>query len=223
MGWELGGGLGHLMRLRPIAKALLETGHRVVLAARHRSAQSGVRRSAHRAFRSRYRARAGGQGRARRPGRAHRTTHTLADVLARQGFDDPKALIAAAERWHLLLTENQARPRDLRLQPDARPGGARPGAAGGRSATASACRRMWARCRPPCRGSRRRPRRAQATRPGCCKPSSASPRPTGLPAHRAPREPVPGRCNLRLHAPRTRPLSPVPPTARFISLTTSAT
>jgi rhamnosyltransferase subunit B len=31
------------------------------------------------------------------------TTHTLADVLARQGFDDAKALFAAAERWHLLL------------------------------------------------------------------------------------------------------------------------
>jgi hypothetical protein len=33
LGWELGGGLGHLMRLRPLDEALLEAGHEVVLLA----------------------------------------------------------------------------------------------------------------------------------------------------------------------------------------------
>lgn len=32
--WELGSGIGHLMRLRPIGKALVERGHRVIAAAR---------------------------------------------------------------------------------------------------------------------------------------------------------------------------------------------
>src|SRR5690348_5499512 len=34
MAWELGGGIGHLMNLRPIGKALVERGHRVIAALR---------------------------------------------------------------------------------------------------------------------------------------------------------------------------------------------
>jgi UDP:flavonoid glycosyltransferase YjiC (YdhE family) len=108
LAWELGGGLGHLMRLRPLAAALLAAGHRVVLLARHQSAKEVFSELADRHGSLRI-----GPAPVLKAKRVSKpdpaTTPTLADVLAAQGFDDAKALFAAAERWHLVLD---------RLRPD---------------------------------------------------------------------------------------------------------
>jgi rhamnosyltransferase subunit B len=107
MGWELGGGLGHLMRLRPLAVALLEAGHNVVLLARHRSAKEVFADLAN--SHSSLRIGPAPAVKRKRDSRADPTiTHTLADVLATQGFGDTEALFAAAERWHLVI--DQVRP-----------------------------------------------------------------------------------------------------------------
>jgi hypothetical protein len=99
---ELGGGLGHLMHLRPLAAALVEAGYEVVLLARHQSAEEvfpdlansdpGLTIGPAPVVKRK---------RDARPDPA--TTHTLADLLAAQRFDDPKAPLAAAERWQLKL------------------------------------------------------------------------------------------------------------------------
>src|SRR4051812_18842315 len=39
--WELGGGLGHLMQMLPLARGLVRSGHRVAVALRHLSPAAG--------------------------------------------------------------------------------------------------------------------------------------------------------------------------------------
>ena len=96
--WESGGGLGHLLQMRPLAEALVRRGHRVHIALRHLSAaaadvlgNSGVRfRQA--PFKS------GGP----RPGTK---TQNFADVLVDTGWADAKELFILAYGWRGLMED----------------------------------------------------------------------------------------------------------------------
>jgi hypothetical protein len=103
LAWELGGGLGHTARLRPLAADLLARGCRVVLATPRRVAPDDPLRAL------------AGKGGLRvvrtcplcpdgpEDGRRQDGTTTLADGLAAHGLADPGRLFPVAERWHHVL------------------------------------------------------------------------------------------------------------------------
>src|SRR4051812_21416649 len=94
--WELGGGLGHLMQMRPLAEALAGRGHRVHVALRHlcRSAGQVFGRAGVRFHQAPFRSR--GQLRFRR-------TPSFAHLLANVGFGDKYELFPVASAWRHLL------------------------------------------------------------------------------------------------------------------------
>ena len=97
-GWESGGGLGHLLQMRPLAEGLVRRGHRVYVALRHLSetaadvfGHSGVR------FR---------QAPFKPEGvRAGRRTENFADVLAQTGWGSAKQLFILAYAWRGLMED----------------------------------------------------------------------------------------------------------------------
>src|ERR1700728_2291050 len=93
--WELGGGLGHLMRIAPLAKALTAQGHRVFLAARDLSRVesiylgSGVQYVQAPFLNAQF-----------EPG--YEKPVYFADLLHNIGFADDGCLLAHAEAWRSL-------------------------------------------------------------------------------------------------------------------------
>lgn len=94
--WELGGGLGHIMQIRPFVSALVDAGHHVFIAIRNLSAMA-----------------AGAFGRLgvvflqapHKSGGAVRfpRSNCFAHVLANVGFGDPKELFALGCAWRSLF------------------------------------------------------------------------------------------------------------------------
>jgi hypothetical protein len=90
--WELGGGLAHLMQLRPLARGLCRRGHRVVAMLRDLSrTRVALGDLDLRFMQAPIQARLGGVGRA--------LPRTFADVLWNIGFADPDALLALTLAW----------------------------------------------------------------------------------------------------------------------------
>lgn len=89
--WELGGGLGHMMRLRPVAYELLRRGHRVVVMLRELS-------RAHQVFGS-----TGAQivqaPVKHQPTGQTEVLRTFAQILKNIGFADPDELMTLAQAW----------------------------------------------------------------------------------------------------------------------------
>lgn len=101
MAWEFGGGLGHLMRLKPLAAALLESGCEVWLIARDAAKARTVLDPEHH-----HRLHVRPAPQLPRPAPTPGTgTETLADVLIGTGLRDRDSIFAAANRWFRLLHE----------------------------------------------------------------------------------------------------------------------
>ena len=94
LAWELGGGLGHLMRLRPLAEGLVKRGHRVVAIVRDLS-RAGDFFSDPAMIRL--------QAPFKTPsGRDIEPTCTFAQSLHNCGFGDGRALMGLANAWRNL-------------------------------------------------------------------------------------------------------------------------
>src|SRR4051794_25778652 len=91
--WELGGGLGHVMRVAPLANGLAGRGHRVYAALREMRGAGGAFASAVRLLPASYRA---GLPAVLQP------TRSFADVLADVGFAEPRLLAAHVAAWRTL-------------------------------------------------------------------------------------------------------------------------
>ena len=97
--WELGLGLGHLMRLRPIALELAARGHELLLAARDLSKVRNVFGECKISYLP-------------APCCSYRSGNvdllvTYADLLANVGFGDRSLLAAHVEAWRNLFTLTQ--------------------------------------------------------------------------------------------------------------------
>jgi rhamnosyltransferase subunit B len=104
MGWELGGGLGHLMRLREIARSLLDDGCEVVLAAA--SARSATRVFAAELERDAFRILQAPLMKRLPPDPSLSTgIATFADTLASRGLGDIRRLFANADAWFELVRQ----------------------------------------------------------------------------------------------------------------------
>jgi UDP:flavonoid glycosyltransferase YjiC (YdhE family) len=99
--WEQGGGLGHLMHLKPLAEALSRQGHRVLCAARDLSSARAVfGRSRISLLQAPVKIAA--------PVNLIRPTFTLAHILHNIGFGDAEELAAMVEAWRCLYELVQA-------------------------------------------------------------------------------------------------------------------
>jgi UDP:flavonoid glycosyltransferase YjiC (YdhE family) len=99
--WEMGAGLGHLMRLRPVAAGLVERGHAVAVASRAWTDASarwfpGVQHLTTPPALTRPEATPG------------RTYHGLPAILEAVGWADPDDLTRQADAWHRWLAQAQA-------------------------------------------------------------------------------------------------------------------
>ena len=95
MAWELGGGLGHVSPLQPIADALAQRGHRVVVALRQVSRSTMVFKHPNvRVVQAPYLA--------QRVAQPYKTQHHFAHILHNVGFDDARDLQARATAWETL-------------------------------------------------------------------------------------------------------------------------
>ena len=93
--WELGGGLGHLMQMLPLARGLAERGHRVFVALRDLHKATGVFGGAGVSFLS--------APHSDSPTAHHRRPASLAQMLANLGFGDSFELFAVACAWRNLF------------------------------------------------------------------------------------------------------------------------
>ena len=100
LGWELGGGLGHFARLRPIAARLLAAGWKVHLASPRRGSAACMFRDL--AGRWPGELTLGPAPRAA-PAAEPIATDTLADVLALHGYGETDRLLSVAAGWQRLL------------------------------------------------------------------------------------------------------------------------
>jgi hypothetical protein len=100
--WELGSGLGHCVKLAPLANALVAGGHEVYFAARDvATAQRVLQNPAVKYLQS--------PGILARPASVLRQPRTLAQVLDQAGFGDNATLQALVDSWRNLLA--LVRPR----------------------------------------------------------------------------------------------------------------
>jgi UDP:flavonoid glycosyltransferase YjiC (YdhE family) len=103
LGWELGGGLGHVTRLAALAQRLLDHGAETLVALRP-GTETGQVFAAARRYATRFRLIPApavdprGDG---TPGIAHK--QTLADALTGFGYDRPEPIFAAADLWNSIL------------------------------------------------------------------------------------------------------------------------
>lgn len=91
LAWELGGGLGHLVNLQPLARGLSNRGHRVILVARDLSAAALVL--------SKDGIELLQTPPVERPARGIGLTYTFAQLLYNCGFADPKRLTRRVALW----------------------------------------------------------------------------------------------------------------------------
>lgn len=95
--WELGGGLGHLLQILPLAEGMSRRGHQVYVALRHLNAAAAAEvfgRCGVRFLQAPYSPPA--------PPRV-RPTHGFAQLLANVGFGDDRELLALASAWRNLF------------------------------------------------------------------------------------------------------------------------
>jgi hypothetical protein len=97
--WELGGGLGHLVNLLPLARGLCQHGHRVYAAMqdllRADAVFCGLDISLLQA-----------PGNSRSPAVPVEPQRTFAHILYNRGFGDPRELAALASAWRNLYGRN---------------------------------------------------------------------------------------------------------------------
>ena len=99
--WELGGGLGHLVRLLPLVQSLRENGHQVVAALRDLSRAEAVYRGLQVSYLQ-------APIKTSKAGRAFDSMRTLAHILSNCGFGDDDELRGMVQAWRNLIT--QVRP-----------------------------------------------------------------------------------------------------------------
>jgi hypothetical protein len=96
--WESGGGLGHLLQMRPLAEGLVRRGHKVYVSLRH---LSGAAAEAFGSIGVRFR-----QAPFKSDGpRPARRTENFADVLAATAWGDARELFILAYAWRGLIED----------------------------------------------------------------------------------------------------------------------
>lgn len=93
--WELGGGLGHVMRLKPIAEQLKAMGHRVVFVVQKLDRAHFLNKAGFECI----------QAPVSTPPRSSTPPNSMAEILGRRGYSNPSTLFRIVSAWLKIYCE----------------------------------------------------------------------------------------------------------------------